>query len=405
MKFSYKAVTAQGEEQLGEREALDRFALAREMHSQGLTLVKAEPVGRRQSGTALSRLRWMSPVRAKDLIMFAGSVGSMVGAGLSLARALEVVGRQAKNKRFKKIIAGLSERISRGESLAQALASFPDVFPPVFISMVAAGEESGNLPQAFEVVRSQLAKTYDLQRKIKGAMIYPAIIVGVIIVIAILMMVFMVPSLTALFKDLNVELPLSTRLVIGTSQFLTTHYLIVLFVVVVGGMAAFKAFRSAVGQRAWVALLLKMPAISTIMMELNAALTMRTLSSLISAGVNLVEALTTTARVVQNQRYKLVLAEAETAVQRGVTLSSIFKSHEELYPVLVGEMTEVGEETGNLSGMLLKGAQFFEDEVDQATKNLSTIIEPVLMVLIGIFVGFFAISMLGPMYSLSNAIK
>ena len=147
-----------------------------------------------------------------------------------------------------------------------------------------------------------------------------------------------------------------------------------------------------------------LPAIRTIIKNYNAAVTMRTISSLISSGVSMIESLKITQEVLQNLYYREVLGTALESIQKGGTLSQTFKQHEDIFPVLVGEMTEVGEETGNLSGMLLKGAVFFEEDVDQATKNLSTIIEPALMILIGIFVGFFAVSMLGPMYSLSDAI-
>jgi len=239
---------------------------------------------------------------------------------------------------------------------------------------------------------------------VKGALIYPSIIVIVIIAIGILMMIFLVPSLTTLFRDLKVDLPFSTRIVIWVSDFLVNHtisFLVGLSFVIGAG---FRVARSQSGRRFLAKIWLKTPAIGTIMKNLNAAVTMRTISSLVSSGVSMLQSLTITQKVLQNSFYQEVLAEAKVSVEKGALLSNTFKKYENLYPVLVGEMTEVGEETGNLPGMLLKGATFFEDEVEQATKNLSTIIEPALMVLIGIFVGFFAVSMLGPMYSLSETI-
>jgi type IV pilus assembly protein PilC len=404
MKFNYKAIRADGTAETATAEALDRFALAREMHARGLTLVKAEAIDQAAERPLPWYRHWLTGWRPKDLIIFAGSLSSMIGAGLSLSRALEVLGRQVKNRYFKKIIASLVEKVNRGEALSQALAAWPTVFPPVFVAMVAAGEESGNLAKSLEIVRDQLAKNYDLRRRIKGAMIYPAIVLSLVFVIGALMMIFLVPNLSSLFKELEVELPLSTKLVIMAGDFLAAHYALVALGALALVAGVVKLARTTRGRRALAHLWLHLPVISTIAKELNAAVTMRTLSSLIAAGVNLVEALGITGKVLQNPHYREVLAEAGERVQKGSPLSAVFRDHEKIYPILVGELTEVGEETGNLSGMLLKGAVFFEEEVDQATKNLSTFIEPALMVLIGIVVGFFAISMLGPMYSLTDAL-
>src|SRR3989344_9109172 len=222
MKFKYQARGKEGEELNGEREAIDRFALAREMRSEGLTLLLAQPIIASVTEVALRRL-WAGSVKMRDKIIFASNLSAMVSAGLSLSRAFAVMERQTKNKRFKTVIAGLALRLSGGDSLASALAVYPDVFPPVFTAMVAAGEESGKLPQALQVVADQLTKSYDLRRKVRGAMIYPAIIVVVIIAIGILMMIFLVPNLTAIFKDMGAELPLSTRIVIAVSDLLSQH--------------------------------------------------------------------------------------------------------------------------------------------------------------------------------------
>jgi type IV pilus assembly protein PilC len=353
------------------------------------------------------RLHFKNPlarVKMKDKVVFAGSLSAMLGSGLSLGRALAVLQRQVRNKRLQTVISDISSRINSGGTLSSALAANTDVFPPVFIAMVGAGEESGKLPESLEIVRAQMAKAYDLRRKVKGAMIYPAVILVVIIAIAVLMMIFLVPTLTSLFRELHVELPLSTRIVIAISDFLSHHTFLFLGGLLVFVVIMIQFVRSHFGSRLVTRVALRLPGLGTIIKNLNAGVTMRTLSSLISSGVSMLEALAITQKVIQNPFYQAILAEAAIGVEKGAPLSETFHKHENLYPILVGEMTEVGEETGNLPGMLLKGAAFFEDEVDQATKNLSTIIEPALMVLIGVCVGFFAVSMLGPMYSLSDAI-
>ncbi len=402
MKFKYRIRDKDGRETEGEREATDRFALARELRAEGQMVILAQPI---QKGirSFLGKFT-LGSVKMRDKIVFASNLSAMVSAGLSLSRALSVMARQTANKKFKAVIEGLEELLAKGDSLASALGVYPDIFPPVFTAMVSAGEESGKLPQSLQVVADQLMKSYDLRRKVRGAMIYPAIIIVVIIAIGILMMIFLVPNLTAIFKELNAELPLSTRIVIGVSDFLSQHTFIFL-----GGLLAFIIgviyfFKSSRGKLTLDYLTTHLPLIKPIVFKVNSAVTMRTLSSLISSGVGMVEALSITGRVIQNHYYNDILAEGGAAVAKGKPLSAVFKLHEKLYPVLVGEMVEVGEETGKLSELLLKGALFYEEEVSQATKNLSTVIEPVLMVFIGIAVGFFAISMIGPIYSLSEAL-
>jgi type IV pilus assembly protein PilC len=404
MKLIYKAVKNNGEAVSGTREAVDRFALAREMHAEGLTLISAEAEETKTKKKISWSMDLFNRVKVKDLIIFASSLQAMLAAGLPLVRTLEIIERQLKNKRFKKVVAGLNEQINRGESLSKAMADYPNVFPLVFVAMVEAGEESGQLPQSIEIVRQQLAKSHDLQRKVTGAMIYPAVIVTVILAIGALMMIFLVPTLTTLFKEMEVKLPLSTRIVIATSDFAVAYYPYLAVLLVAAIIGVIKFVRTSRGQRFYSELFLRLPVISSIVKNLNSAITMRTISSLISSGVNLLEALAITGKVLQNPFYKEALFEAGPVVEKGGTLSSVFQAQENIYPILVGEMTEVGEETGDLAAMLLKGAVMFEEDVDQATKNLATIIEPVLMVLMGLAVAFFAISIIGPIYSLTNAL-
>ena len=284
------------------------------------------------------------------------------------------------------------------------MKEFPKVFPPLFVSMVGAGEESGNLADSLLIVGNQLEKTYLLKKKIKGAMIYPAIVISAMIIIAILMFIFVVPTLSETFKSMNVELPMSTTIIIGISEFLANHGILALLIAVIVVTVLVILFRTPKGKRYGELTLLHLPIFSKLVKESNSARTARTLSSLLSAGVDVVEAISITKSVVQNSFYKDVLTAAGENVQKGIALSAIFMENSNLYPVLVGEMIEVGEETGKLSDMLLRVAEFYENEVDTATRDLSTIIEPILMVVIGAGVGFFAVSMITPMYSIMSGI-
>lgn len=403
MKYFYRAQKESGEEVSGERDALNQLALSRALRAEGLTPILAKVVEPKKnlSDTILGLFR--KPLSLREKALFADNLGSMITAGLSLSRALEVIERQGGGKRYKEVVHEITERVRSGGSLHEALAARKDIFPPVFIAMVAAGEESGKLPESLAIVSDQLSKSYELRRKIKGAMMYPAVIVCVVILIGVLMMIYLVPTLTATFKDLGVELPFTTRTLILFSDFMSAHPVLTLILLPLLVVGVWQGMKIPSVKRMYERLILRVPLISPVVRNSNAAVTMRTISSLVSSGVSMMESLQITEDVLQNHEYKKALVHARENVQKGIPLSQTFRSYEHIYPVLVTELSAVGEETGDLPGMLMKGAQFYEKEVDQVTKNLSTIIEPMLMVFIGIAVGFFAIAMLGPMYSLSDA--
>lgn len=344
-------------------------------------------------------------VKLHEKIIFTRNLAGMLSAGLSLYRALSVLEKQTVNETFKKILIALSAEIDRGGSLSDGLLKYPKVFSPLFISMVKAGEESGNLSGSLKEIGLNLEKSYELNKKIKGALTYPTVIVSAIVLIGVLMMIFVVPTLTKTFTELGVDLPTSTKFVIFVSTTLKENALILLGLVVMFFVGMWYLLKVQSVKRAIDYIVLRIPVIGLMIKEVNAARTARTLSSLLSSGVSITRALTITKEVLQNSYYKQVIDKGIKGIEQGSPISASFKEHKELYPVMVGEMMEVGEETGKLAQMLLDIAVFYEGEVDNKTKNLSTIIEPVLMIFIGAAVGFFAISMLTPMYSLMDSIN
>ncbi len=352
--------------------------------------------------THLSAL--FSRIGTSEKILFAKNTATMLEAGLPLTRALSVIERQARKKRFKAIIKKLNDDISKGDSLSLAMSKSPQAFSAMFVSMVKAGEESGGLAKALRAVGNQTERAYLLTKKIRGAMMYPGVIFSLMVVIGVLMMIFVVPTLTAVFKSVNVQLPLSTRIIIGMSDFLKNHFLIAFLGVLIIAAGVISWARTTAGNRVITAGLLRLPFVGSVMKETNSARTGRTLSSLISAGVDFLIAIRITSDVVQNVFYKEVLKKAEQNVEKGKPISEVFLAEEKLYPAFVGEMASIGEETGRLGEMFENVATYYENEVEQRTKDMSTVIEPVLMVVIGIAVGIFAISMLSPIYSLVDAL-
>ncbi|NTV44391.1 MAG: type II secretion system F family protein [Candidatus Yonathbacteria bacterium] len=405
MRFKYIFINKEGERQKGSAVAADKYELAHRLKSEGGTLVFAEE----DRGNMFSRLKqfsFFSRVSADERINFAHNLSAMIRAGLSLSRALSIISRQSKNERFKQVIEEVAAHIKEGGDLAGGLAKFPDVFSPLFVSMVHAGEESGGLANALEMVGLQLKKNHELVKKVKGAMIYPSIVLTVMIVVGVVMIIKVVPTLTSTFSEMNVELPTATKVLIFMSNMMQQHLALIIAgtLGLIGFFVVF--FRSRQGMVVRDTVLLRTPLISTLVREMNAARTARTLSSLLSSGVDIVEALAITRDVLQNIHFKNVVRDAGEQIQKGVLLSHIFSTDEALriYPLLFSEMVAVGEETGKLSDMLEEVAGFFEGEVEAATKNMSTIVEPLLMVVVGAAVGFFAMAMISPMYSVMSGI-
>jgi len=338
------------------------------------------------------------PLREK--VAFTKNLGAMLSAGLSPLRALEVLERQSSNKAFKKIISGLGEEVRKGRTLSLALQKFPRIFPPIFSALVASGEESGSLSASLVSLTEQLERSYALGRKLIGALIYPALIFLVMVAITILMLVYVVPELSSTFKEFGVALPVSTQALITTSELLQNHFIpfISIILLLAASLAAF--FRTRIGGRALDWCLLHTPIFKVIVIELNSARTARSLGSLLGGGVPIISSLGVVSDVVQNSFYKDVLIEARGRVEKGASLSESLNDGHKFYEPYFIEMVASGEETGKLSEMLLDAAEFYEAAVEQKTKNFSSVIEPVLMISVGIAAGFFAYSMILPMYTL-----
>ncbi|HUO50336.1 MAG TPA: type II secretion system F family protein [Candidatus Paceibacterota bacterium] len=404
-RFTYTAEKSDGEIYKGAAEANDRFDLYAIVRKEGGKIIS---IGQERSGSWLSISYWntkMSSIKEYDKVLMARNLGAMIGAGLSLARALSVLERQTKNPKLAAVIEEVGSDVRRGDSFHEALGKHPKIFSKLFVAMVRAGEEGGKLSDALKVISDQMERMYALKKKISGALIYPSIIVFAIIGVGVFMMTSIVPSLAQTFQQMNVPLPNSTKIVIAMSNFLVKYTVWAIVIVVALGMSGFIFLRTKFGKRAFAFVVLQIPVIGELVREVNAARTARTLASLLSSGVDVIGSLEITGEVVQNPFFKSVIEDARKGVSAGEPLSIAFSRNEKLYPPFVGEMMSVGEETGQVADMLQRLAIFYEDEVDRATKDMSTIIEPFLMLIIGVAVGFFAVAMITPIYSLSNSIN
>lgn len=404
--FIYKARAQDGNEKSGVIEVASKSALALQLHQDGYFLTSVSLAGNEKTISSASRflnsIRLLAGVSLAEKMIFSRHLAVMIKAGLALPRSLEILAVQTKNKYFRRVINAVKENVSQGQNFSDSLTRYPDVFSEFFVSMVKVGEAAGNLDDILISLASQMEKDHELRSKVRSAMIYPSVIIVVMVGIGILMMVTVIPKLSATFIELDLTLPWSTQLVMGVSSFLSNNLIISLIIIVFAVLLSRLLLNTKAGKRAADRLILNMPPFSGLSRKINSAYFARNLSSLIEAGVPILNALQIVAKTLSNSFFQDSLIWSSSQVQKGEPLSRVLQNFPQLYPAMVAQMIEVGETTGTLTGVLQHLADFYEGEVTDLTKNLSSIVEPVLMVIIGIVVGFFAISMIQPMYSLMN---
>lgn len=400
--FHYSASTKDGKTETGTIEAANLVSAGHLLKERGLMpLDLTEKTGRNW----LATLENISSVPLKEKIAFIQNLDLLLRSGVSAPRAMRIIAKQTGNKKFKTIIGTMAGNVEAGKSLHEAMEMYPAVFSHIFVSMVEVGEISGNLEKSLEHLRVQLQREADLKSKTKGAMIYPGVIISAMVIIGIALSIFVLPSLTATFKDFNTNLPYITKLVIAFSDFMAGHAVIVIggLVALVGGAIWF--LKTTVGQRSLDAFLLHMPLISPVVKKINMARFSRILGSLMKSGIAVVQGLQVTGQAMDNVYYREVVELTSESVKLGKPLTEALAQHSKLFPFIVTQMLAIGEETGNLENILDQLAEHFEAEVDDTMKNMSSIIEPLLLLVIGAVVGFLALALISPIYNISNSIS
>lgn len=400
--FIYTAKSQDNAEKSGAIEAVSEHELAMQLRQEGFFLTSARLAGVAEHKGQFWKniLNIFNHVSLAEKMIFAKHLSTMVKAGLPLNKSLRILSEQTKNQYFKKVLTDVEEGITKGQSFSDSLQNYSNVFSVVFISMVRVGETAGNLEEILKNLSLQMEKDHELRSRVRGAMVYPGVILSVMVAIGILMMIMVVPKLSSVFLEMGIELPVTTRAVISVSQFLSTHSIIGIFGIFIFIFLFRLLLKTTAGKKSLDTVVLRMPPFSQFSRKINSARFARNFSSLIEAGVPIYNALQIVSNTMSNSFFKECLAETSQQIQKGETLSNILKRHSNLFPIMVVQMIEVGETTGSLAEVLKNLAEFYENEVNNATKNLSSVIEPVLMVIIGVAVGFFAISMIQPMYSM-----
>lgn len=407
-QFLYIATDARKKTTTGSIEAADRAGALEALTRQGLRPVSLKEGAATRSKFTFGDLLGANKVKSDDLVIFTRELSAMVGAGVPLLRCLNSLAEHADSPALKKILNEVIKDVQAGASLGDALAKYPNTFSDVYVNMVRAGEAAGILDEILKRLAMQQEKNATIRKKIKSAMTYPMVLVVITIGAFFGLMLFVIPQIGKILKDLggpDAELPLLTRIMLGISGFMQTYWYILLPLLIGGVVMLLRYLKTPKGKSQFHHIILKLPAINTIIKKVAVARFARTFSALMGAGVAVLEALDVTAHAIGNTVYEQTLLKAAEEVKSGQQLSKIIEKETVLFPAIVAQMLSVGEETGQTDTVLVKVADFYEEEVDVAIDGLSSIIEPVMIVMMGGMVGLIAASVMGPIAGLAQNIK
>ncbi len=400
--YAYKALDKQGEIIQDKLEGSGQLAVAHELRQQGLLVidVKEQSVGQKDILEPFKR------VKLGDLVIFSRQLATMINAGLPIVRALYVLSEQTENPKLKDVVVAVRKDVEAGLSLSESLEKPPEVFSRLYVEMVKAGEIGGILDGVLLRVADQLERDQDLRRKVKSAMTYPVVVLVLAILAASFMLIFIVPVFAKMFQDLGGTLPLPTRIAMGASDILTSIFGVLVYTGMALAVVMFLRWKKTEqGRKVWGQAVLRIPAkIGDVVRKVALARFARTLATLSAAGVPILQSIEITATSSGNWVVEKALLKSRDAIREGIPIYKPLEA-EPVFPPMVTRMIAVGEETGDIDGMLTKIAEFYESEVDAAVKALTSIIEPLMIVVVGGIVGGIVIAMYLPMFEIFNLIE
>src|SRR5918996_1484914 len=401
--FAFKALDLAGSPTKGEIEASDKQTVAAQLRSKGLIVFDIEEQTPASSTDLLARF---ARIKADELVIATRQLATMVQSGMSLLRALYVIEEQTESDKLREVWIEVRKDVEAGVALSDALQRHPEAFNELYVAMVQAGETGGILDQTLVRVATQLEKDAALRRQIKAAMVYPSLIGGFALIVLVALVAFLVPVFEKIFDDFGGELPAITKFTVFLSHMITGRWY-VMIAITVGIVWTFRRWKkSDRGRIQWDRIKLKFPMkIGGIVQKVALARFSRTFSGLIAAGVPMLEAIDITGRTSGNKVIEMAMEDVRESVKKGGSLTQPMIGVPEAFPVMVTQMIGVGEETGALETMLSKVADFYEEQVETAVKALTSILEPVMIVVVGAIVGFIVIAMYLPMFKVYDQIK
>jgi pilin biogenesis protein len=404
--FEYLLVNKKKETVASTIEATDKLSAVNSLKSHGQLIKIEEKNSKKELNFSFSKKK--KGAKTDELVMFTRQLSAMVSAGVPILRSLNSMSKHAESAGFRETINSVIRDIEGGMSFADALGKHPETFNDIYVNMVAAGETGGILDDILKRLALQQEKNSSMKKKIKGAMTYPIVLLVITIIAFFILMTFIIPVIGKTIKDMggpDAKLPLLTEIMLGISDFMVSFWYLIVPAFIGGIWALIRYIKTPKGRIKFHHVIIKVPAVGAIVRKVAIARFTRTFSALIGAGVAVLEALDVTSRAVGNVVYEDSLRDATKRVQNGEVLSRIIAERDDLYPPIVAQMLSVGEETGQTDKVLIKVADFYEEEVDTAIDGVSSIIEPVMIVAMGGVIALVAVSVMGPITSMAGQVK
>jgi type IV pilus assembly protein PilC len=400
-EFVYKAQESGGNLVEGVVEAESVGEATQTLEDKGLNVISL--VGRETKTAGDLPLQLFSRVKSRDVVIFSRQFAVLVSANVAMVESLRTVSRQTTNSKLKTVLNEVADEVEAGTKLSAALGRRDKIFSPFYVNMIRSGETSGRLDDVLSYLADQLEKDYDLTSKVKGSMYYPAFIICGMLVAGFVMMAFVVPKLTEIFTESGAELPFSTRLLIAVSGFFSAYWWAIALVTVGGIVGVTWWFRTEEGSRTWGYISMRIPIFGQIFQKLAIVRVLRSMKTLLEGGVDTVTALEISADVSGNAVLKDILLQASKEVRDGRSMSSSLARNPKIVPMMVSQMMAVGEDTGKLTEILERLSSFYSREIDNLIGGLVTLIEPVIIVIIGLVVGLLVSAIMLPMYNMSQS--
>jgi len=400
MRFNFKAKDKKGRLVAGLVEANDEKHAASLVREKELILLSLSP--QRKDNLSVIINKFKNRIKEDDVSTFTRQLATMVNAGLPITESLLILKNQARGAALKEMLSQILADVQEGQSLSSAIGKYPNVFSPTYIALLKAGEAGGVLDNVLSRLSDNMEKQVEFKGKVKGALIYPVIVVIGMVLVAAIMMIFVIPKMLSLYSEFGAQLPGPTRVLMSVSSFFAKSWLFVLIIIAFGVNFLITYRKTKTGRRKIDELILKIPIFGDLQRQVALTELTRTLSLLVGAGVSILEALGILSQISGNAVIGDALEDSASQVEKGFPLAYAFSKHPEAFPYILSQMVAVGEETGKMSEVLAKVSHIFEVESDQKVKALTSAIEPIVMVILGVGVGFLVIAVILPIYNLTS---
>lgn len=403
MLFTYKAIDKSGTPREGTVDAQNVESAIETVESRGYKVISVDPIKGKTGSLLDVEITWFERISSKEIVILSRQIATLFEAQVSALRIFRLLGSEAENPKMQRVLDDVSNDLQSGSSISRALSRHPDIFSPFYISMVKAGEESGTLEKTFMYLADYLDRSYEVVSKARNALIYPAFVISIFIVVMILMLTMVIPSISQILTDAGQDIPIYTKIVIAVSNFVSSYIVLFLILFVIGGFALWQFKKTAAGKRTIDEFKLALPVIGGLYEKLFLTRMCDNLSTMLSSGISMVQALEVTADVVDNEVYKEIVENTLIEVKAGKSFATAISEYAEI-PGVLAQMSKVGEESGSLGEILNTLAVFYRREVNNAVDTLIGLIEPAMIVLLGLGVGVLLASVLIPIYNITGTI-